>query len=190
MGWLFVHKPYKVTAKEFLKKEFTWEREDGLYCRVLDCAIVKLREAYLAIERGDASGPKEVFAVVCLLDYRPNDYYNFGYKDMSENMHPYYYNCPERIFKLLTPTDNPSAREWREKCWKRLQERKVRPRLQKGKVIQFESPITFSSGRRESTFRIDNPQRLWVSDRYGWRYKLSRWVIERLPYRILEDFPA
>ncbi len=190
MGWMFVNKPYNVTTKEFLKKEFTWEREDGLYCRVLDCAVVHLCEAYLAIERGDATGPKEVFAVVCLLQYRPNDYYNFGYKDMDEDMHPYHYNCPERILKLLTPTDNPSAKEWREECWKRLRKRKERPRLQKGKVIQFEEPIPFSSGRRESTFRIEDPRRLWVSDRHGWRYKLSRWVIERLPYRILEDFPA
>ena len=64
--------------------------------------------------------------MVCLLDYRPNEYYNIGYKDMEESEGPYYYNCPERILKLLTPTSNEYALRWRKKCWERI-ERCKRP---------------------------------------------------------------
>ena len=32
-------------------------------------------------------------------------------------MEPYHYECPKSILKLLTPTDNELANEWREKCY-------------------------------------------------------------------------
>lgn len=44
------------------------------------------------------------------------DGYWFGYKDMNETMNPYYYSCPKSILKMLTPTDNEYALEWRKKC--------------------------------------------------------------------------
>ncbi|NSW83918.1 MAG: hypothetical protein HPY90_11735 [Syntrophothermus sp.] len=122
---MYTHKPHNISAKEFLKDKFTWtDSKTGAYNRVLDCSIVRLREAYLAVEYGDADGAKGVFGLVCLLDYRPNDYYNFGYKDMAEEMGPYFYNCPERILELLTPTDDEWALKWRETCWKVIREKK------------------------------------------------------------------
>ena len=46
-------------------------------------------------------------------------------KDMDETMLPFYYDCPESILKLLTPTDNKNANIWREKCRKRNKDKKV-----------------------------------------------------------------
>lgn len=37
--------------------------------------------------------------------------YGYGYKDMDEGMHPYYYNCPLSYLKLATPT----CEAWRER---------------------------------------------------------------------------
>ena len=40
----------------------------------------------------------------------------FSYKDMTEDFGPHDYRCPESILKLLSPTDNNYANEWREGC--------------------------------------------------------------------------
>ena len=129
MGWTYTHKHSSLSMKDFFKEEFGFAN-DRRAVRLLDCAVVNLREAYLAFEDLDkATGKREVFAMVCLLDYKPNDYYNIGYKDMEESEGPYYYNCPERILKLLTPTTNEYALRWRQKCWERIERRKSMSRL-------------------------------------------------------------
>ena len=72
---------------------------------------------YAAIEKTiKATNERQVFAVVCLTSFNTKDYHNFSFKDMDETMEPYKYDCPISILKLLTPTDNPSANRWREKC--------------------------------------------------------------------------
>lgn len=50
----------------------------------------------------------------------------FSYKDMSEFDHPYMYNCPVGIFKMLSPTDNHHALSWREKQQERYNILKVK----------------------------------------------------------------
>ena len=40
----------------------------------------------------------------------------FAYTDMDETVGPCYYDCPNNILNLLSPTDNKWANEWREKC--------------------------------------------------------------------------
>lgn len=39
---------------------------------------------------------------------------NWGYKDIHEEMHPYYYTCPKSLFKLLGPPCGQYSRDWRE----------------------------------------------------------------------------
>ena len=43
--------------------------------------------------------------------------FGYGYKAMSEDVHPYYYDCPLKFFDMV-PVAN---QEWREKCraWRR-----------------------------------------------------------------------
>ncbi|NHM25946.1 hypothetical protein G7K71_02755 [Desulfofundulus sp. TPOSR] len=187
MGWTFTQKYHGESIKEFFKKEFDYRRDDGRYGRVIDCAVVNLSTAYIAYEMGDGTGKREVTAIVCLLRFVPNapDGCNFGYKDMTENMHPYYYDCPERILKLLTPTDNESALRWREKCWENIRTRKARPRLVKGAVIEFTEPITFRSGRQERTFRVIDPRRL-VFESGGMRFKLRRSTLREREWKLVQ----
>ncbi|MGI9863066.1 hypothetical protein SDD30_16950 [Moorella naiadis] len=188
MGWTFAHKEKRVTVRQFFEKKFGYtDKETGVYHKVLDCAAT-FTEAYLAIEVGDASGPKEIYAKICLLGYRPKDYFNFGYKDISENMGPCYYNCPERILKLLTPTDDEWAMEWLEKCWERIRAKKARPKLREGMIIQFAEAIEFTDGSKENIFRIKDLRRLIVADRWGYRYKIRRKRLEE-PFEVLDDFP-
>lgn len=83
---------------------------------------------------------RETWAAVFLTKTDARDYYNFYYKDMSEDMGPAEASCPASILRLLSPTDSEWANEWREKCRKHI-ERKKSPNalsnLPIGTVIRF-----------------------------------------------------
>ena len=118
MGLTYTHKDEGESVKEFFSREFGYAN-DKRKVSLLDCAVIRLREAYMAFEDVNlVNGTRQVFVVICLLEYRPKDYWNFGYKDMDETMGPCYYNCPEKILRILSPTTNEYAIKWRKKCWK------------------------------------------------------------------------
>jgi hypothetical protein len=120
MGWTQTYKRKGQSLKDFFATRFNYQREDGRYGKVRDCAAT-LSVAYLAYELGAPDKPKGVVALVCLLRHFPRDpRYNFGYKEMDESMGPVKSECPKRILKLLTPTDEQEALEWRRRCWDRL----------------------------------------------------------------------
>jgi hypothetical protein len=188
MGWTYVYKPKNKSIREFFEERFNYE-DNGKYGKVLDCAVVNLKTAYIAYEIGDTQGKREVIAVVCALNFAPNSYYNFGYKDMDETMGPYLYDCPERILKLLTPTEHEWAKEWREKCWERIRAKKARPRLKKGMVIKFADSIVFRSGKEEDTFRVVDPRKLTFESAgkgYFGTFKLPRWTLEG-PWEVVRE---
>ena len=86
--------------------QYKWE--------VIDSAI-KGSTVYLATSRTNKeTGEAEVWAEVCLTRWDPKGF--FMVKSMSEDMGPYYYDCPKHILDKLTAPYNDSAREWREKC--------------------------------------------------------------------------
>jgi hypothetical protein len=70
---------------------------------------------------------------------------------MDETMGPCESSCPERILKLLTPTDSDYAKEWRARCQKNIDWRKTRPKIVEGSTITlYDKPYTVSKalGRR------------------------------------------
>lgn len=66
-----------------------------------------------------------VWAAVFLTRTDSRDYFNFYYKDLSEDMGPCDCDCPLSILKLLSPTDSEWALEWREKCRKKAEQKKL-----------------------------------------------------------------
>jgi hypothetical protein len=83
---------------------------------------------------------RETWAAVFLTKTDARDYYNFCYKDMSEDMGPAEASCPASILRLLSPTDSEWANEWREKCRKHIDEKKnpnALSNLPVGTVIQY-----------------------------------------------------
>ena len=108
MGWTTLHKDEQMSVRQFFEQEFK-------SMEILDCAVVKLRTAYIAARhrKGDQG---EVFALICKLDWYDDGQYNFGYKDMDETQGPCESECPERILRRLTPTTHKYALEWRERC--------------------------------------------------------------------------
>lgn len=65
------------------------------------------------------------------------EYCNFGYKEMTENVGPVYEECPESILKLLSPTEEKYAVEWRNNCRKHVRRKKEFSALPVGSVIEF-----------------------------------------------------
>jgi len=81
-----------------------------------------------------------VWAAVFLTSINSKDYYSFSYKDMSEDMGPCESECPVSILKLLSPTDNQWANEWRERCWENAKRKKSPDALHNlpvGAVIRY-----------------------------------------------------
>lgn len=165
MGWMFQQKDSDQSVQEFFEEKWNYTSSNGRQQRVIDCAVVKLRTAYLAIEQIDSEGNRQVFAMVCMLDYRPHDYYNFGYKDMDETMHPYEFDCPERILNLLTETDKPGAVEWRGECVRRLNRRNQAPALKQGHFLVMDTPLNYGS-EKIHTLKITNSKRRIGNHRY------------------------
>lgn len=85
---------------------------------------------------------RTVFGIVCLTSVRQEGFYKwFGYKLMDETEGPYYYDCPDSILKLLSPTENKIANEWRKACKKYTIKRKEFKNLPIGTVIKFNDKL-------------------------------------------------
>jgi len=137
MGWDYMHKERWESAKAIIDSNCTWENETTAY-RVLKSAIVNLHEYYAAVEMIDKETNKRtVFAAVSLLNYANGTYFNFGKKDMSEDMGPNVHNCPENILNLLTDTANKYAIEWRGKCRDAIKARRAKAALKPGTIIRL-----------------------------------------------------
>lgn len=67
----------------------------------------------------------------------------FCYKEMSEDSLPYYYDAPEKILSLLSPTTNENALEWRRKCREAAASKKAIKALKTGDRIKLASPVSF-----------------------------------------------
>lgn len=77
---------------------------------------------------------QEVFATVILTGVDKN---LFFYKEISENMGPCYYDCPESILNLLSPTDNKYALRWRKDCKKQIKRKRFLKSCPIKTMIQF-----------------------------------------------------
>lgn len=94
-----------------------------------------------------------IAAGVCLFHNKDGE---FWYKDMTEHMGPFEDSCPESILKMLTPTDSKYAKAWRERCWKKIKDRKETAAFKRtaltGYVVQIktECNTTFVSKLTDS----------------------------------------
>lgn len=76
---------------------YKYKSKNALYLAILNKVTNKIGARIIIYEKNLNTG--EVF-----------------FKEMTENEGPYYYDAPKKLIKLLSPTDNEYAREWREKC--------------------------------------------------------------------------
>jgi hypothetical protein len=149
MGWLFSTN-FNPDRRAELDKQLNRRTENSEY-RVLKSAMVGATY-YAAVEvtRGDT---REVIAVVILTEASRDG--GWGYKDMDETMGPYEARCPAGILNLLTPTDNKTALEWRQRCRDNISRKKAAPKPVAGAIVTY-------GGHQ---YRLDCPA---GSARLGW----------------------
>lgn len=106
MGWSSTYTG-RITSqekKQRIDRIRTWDNEEV----VKSCMVGTTY--YAAVKRKDDG---VVYAVVALTQMEEGE---FGFKDMSEICGPVEVKCPIGILKLLSPTDNKLAQEWRKRC--------------------------------------------------------------------------
>lgn len=183
MGWTSTHADYYKKGTVDRKRECDAYWEEGLnrgHFKILKSsmvgstyyAAVQVLKEYVGNEndvdiyKNIENGP--IFCVIFLTSVAMKDYYNFSYKPMDETMHPYQYNCPIGILKLLPETDNEYAKEWRKKCYEQYNKNKNPDSLKKlpvGTVIKVIMPF--------DTLRCKEGQEVYLvkEDKIGKRIK-------------------
>lgn len=128
-NWKTVNGRRQVDRKAECDQLYTNQCTDGngnvVMHRVLKSSLVG-NVWYGAIEEVKDKAVR-VFAGICLTHGRSAyDGTIFGYKDMTEDMGPFYCDCPIGILALLSPTENKNANEWREKCLVQAARKKIK----------------------------------------------------------------
>lgn len=137
MGWTSYHATYYKNGEVDRKAECDAFFLEGLnrgHYKIEKSAMVG-RTYYAAVrqlEKSDGNGSyepipeeeQEVFGMVILTSIKMSDYFNFFYKEISEDMGPIERDCPLSVLDKLTPTDSDWANAWRDACRKNHEERK------------------------------------------------------------------
>lgn len=167
MGWTCTDKPSRLTIREFLQQESLGENN-----QILEFSH-KGKVAYAAVKTLSTG---IVWGCVWLIDNKGDDMYNFCWKTMDDTMGPGEDDCPEKILKLLSPTDNLYANEWRSRCReKRLNRSKNK--VNHGDTIRFERAIEFTNGDKLNTFVVEKEGRTirFLHPHSKRRYQISGW---------------
>ena len=111
-----------------------------------------------------ANGTVIKYACVYLLKGRSNTRDGWGYKDMDETMHPYYYDFPVSWLDLLSPTDSENARTWREN---------VRKRAEAIAKLKVGTTWERGCGERYTIVKRRSPSSLLVKDQSGFTWRMN-----------------
>lgn len=143
MGWtglMMQEAPTQKEKREILDSEFTWFNEKKQQGgRIIKSTMVN-SVYYGAYEfykkQGDEIYDNHTTAIVCLTSFRDHE---FMFKDMSEDMGPYEYNCPFSILQKLSPISTDGigdiwAKEWRNKCLETIYLKEILQRHDKIKI--------------------------------------------------------
>ena len=197
MGWTGTHREPGKTDREFFEAEFC---SDGRN-EILACATMahgdgsQYNAVFYAAVRTVADG--NVWGLVVLIRRARSDgdgdgdaWFNFHYKDMSEDMGPTEARCPARILDLLSPLPECDhggavgvfcgtcfAREWRASSRKAAEQQARARKVKAGTVVRFPRPFKFQSGAELATFVFEarNTFRGAESGYYGGRYRITGW---------------
>ena len=180
MGWLYMPRcsmAGHASPTAYLDDQFTYTRDQddgstrGLKVIASSCPGNRVYYAAAQVLANGIGG--EIFAIVCLVRWNPNDKEGmiFGYKDLDETMGPNEASCPETSLKLLTPTQNEHALDWRKRCLANLQRRSRK--LQDGDRIKLAAPMKFTDGHEGDEFIVEKRGRRVVlrdpTSRLGYR---------------------
>ena len=162
-------------------------KKSAMVGSVYYAAIETLKRSAGKDENGDTikkdipENERTTWAAVFLTSVDNKDYFNFYYKDMSEDMAPYDRKCPVSILRLLSPTESEYAIEWRKACYEnaeKVKAKRIDPHslnnLPVGSSITFPCGFTVSGvvnkGDMVTLTKIDYHGRVfWYGRGYRWK---------------------
>jgi hypothetical protein len=159
MGWLFC-----ASSKDELVAHIERDLSGVPGLAILGKATRGSRLWY-AVERG---GQRFIVLYLTEGDRSQPTQWRWGYKDMDESMHPYYYDCP---IGLLDLTPQAIESDWRKAVRAHHAKRKTVPKPEKYKVV------TYGGERYQLNYPIA-PRRGWdvtrVRDGMNFRMKAKQ----------------
>jgi hypothetical protein len=100
MGWCTIDKSRNESYKDWAKRTYSFEN-DTIKHTVIETGLVNYGELYIACERlSKIDGLKFTYCLIVLI--RKESKYRQMSKEMDETCHPYYYNCPQKVFNKLS----------------------------------------------------------------------------------------
>lgn len=185
MGWLFNNDTRTTQA----------ETADGALRGVEVIARNKDGNAYYYAARvpvGEGSGYErdaEGKAVVCIVVLTQKSEGAWGYKDMDEQMVPYYFGASAKVLNALSATTHEGALKWREACRFEVNKKSVL----KG-VTKAGSKVRFIEGRYTGIrygVKLDDKGGAFAcydeTGRFVGRFRVTKWkesveaVIDAIP---------
>jgi hypothetical protein len=174
MGWLF--------SKDQSKKELVAKLTEGWGNEVSKTTAlaksVKGNQLWVVFETVKGEVQERFIALFLLASQKG---YGWGYKDMDEDMGPFYYNCPLKFLKMQPLARNDSSKEWREgvkKYWQKNKDaKKMLGKLQPGVVFK-------TKGLSENEFKVifNKPylqvESLKTEMRYNFKKSLCKRIVE------------
>lgn len=144
MGWDYTHATHykkngRIDRKAEVDKHYNWQDEKMKVQVLKSCMVGSTYYGAIQVTYFE-TGKREVTASVVLTRTDCREYFNFGTKGMSECVGPGEANCPASILKLLTPTDDEYALEWRKRCNAAIEQKnspKALSNLPIGAVIRY-----------------------------------------------------
>lgn len=112
MGWLFTE---GLSRKELIKERTQdWAGTTGEAICLAHCTRGNVLWKVWELRPSDPNKPVMRY-IACDLIASHGDGYGWGYKDMEESMHPYYYTCPLSYLEMV-PAEYPNSwnNGWRE----------------------------------------------------------------------------
>lgn len=168
MGWEYIHATH-YTAKGAIDKKaeidehYNWQSEKKEVQVIKSCMVGSTYYGAIQVTNFE-TGKKEVTASVVLTHTDRQSYYNFGMKFMSECVGPGAVNCPAGILKMLSPTEDEYAIEWRKQCYAAIEGKKSPTAL---KNLPVGAVIRYAKGDGEVIELLKHPP--------GYQFKRPFW---------------
>jgi len=171
MGYMSIHYESGKNFSDWCNEQYTYD-DENISLEVVDCALVRRTEGYIALKRTIKKENKSYVFLLALKIQWSNDWFNFTYKELDESEYPYMFNCPERIFKKLSPIEDfeddmttepaKNAIAWRTEVKKRIE---LRKKLKNGVKFEVDTPVDFGvfkatkftvKNRRKRHYKAEN----------------------------------
>lgn len=181
MGWDCYTELRHISPKEFWKKHYLPEVKDW-YGK--DTAEVVAEnsygsEFYAAIRRKNSN---IVFGLVALIHQKGG----ICVKEMSSDMHPFYYNASDKVLNAIT-TDDDNTKEWIQKCREAKVEKKEKKSLidsvKDGMTLKYKRTFTQNGLPWQSVVVVDKKKSLFKLVECGGLYKIGWW--KKLDFEIV-----